>query len=451
MYLKLSCSSCGKSLKVPEKLAGQRVRCPHCKNAVDVPDAPAAPAAVDWQSIVASSVSPPAAAGKAPAPSPAASQAPARLTGSINVSVLWSGLFGLGATAVFLPLLYPFRDFYFGAIFLKRGWVPWVETLLFFWAVAFLVLKWLKLRRQRDAMLFDLLPSEIAPEIDPANVDRFIAHVQSTAQKSEASLLVNRILRALEHFRVRRSNPEVASLLSSQSDIDANALSTSYTIVKVFIWAIPILGFIGTVLGIGQSVSSLSANISGAADMEALKGSLGQITSGLGVAFDTTLLALIMSIILRFPADALEKAENDLLNEVDDYCNENLVLRLRDGSQPGSASNLDPAQAAAIQKEILRISEESLRRIVEQFGRSLADLAQKSDAVQKSIDQSLQHASQAVQQSTRGVREHLSALQQGLGSLNSVLEKLGGERVVIEVQQPPRRGWLFFRRNNGDS
>jgi hypothetical protein len=117
-------------------------------------------------------------------------------------------------------------------------------------------------------------------------------------------------------------------VLASQSEIDSHAVNSSYAILNVFIWAIPILGFIGTVQGLGSAVGSLG--IQDTANVEGIKESLGTITGGLGVAFDTTLVALIMSLMLKFPASSLQKAEEDLLNWVDEYCNENLLKRLKE-------------------------------------------------------------------------------------------------------------------------
>jgi hypothetical protein len=66
-----------------------------------------------------------------------------------------------------------------------------------------------------------------------------------------------------------------------------------------------------------------------------MKDSIGLVTSGLGVAFDTTLLALVMSIFIMFPTSSLQKAEEDYLTQVDDYCRRNLIARLDDGEGTG--------------------------------------------------------------------------------------------------------------------
>jgi hypothetical protein len=119
-------------------------------------------------------------------------------------------------------------------------------------------------------------------------------------------------------------------MLKSQSEIDATMVDSSYVLIKVFIWAIPILGFIGTVLGISDAVSSFGGEMGAAADIEVIKEQLGQVTGGLSEAFDTTLVSLIFSLWVMFPTSVMQKNEEDLLNKVDEYCNEYFLKRLRE-------------------------------------------------------------------------------------------------------------------------
>jgi biopolymer transport protein ExbB/TolQ len=142
---------------------------------------------------------------------------------------------------------------------------------------------------------------------------------------------VQRVRRALEHFSARANVAETVEQLRAQRERDENGVESSYTMLRVFIWAIPILGFIGTVIGIGVSVGGFSESVGAAADLEIMKDSIGTVTSGLGVAFDTTLLALVMSIFIMFPTSSLQKAEEDYLGQVEDYCQEHLVARFDAG------------------------------------------------------------------------------------------------------------------------
>ena len=189
-----------------------------------------------------------------------------------DVNLLTSSGIGLGIAVGFILLMIPLKmaGIFIGELFLDRGWVPFALVFLFGWSVMILYLKGKKIKRQKDSMLLDLLPSELSKDITQESVGRFVEHVHELPLGAGESFLVNRVLRGLEHFRVRNSNPEVAAVLTSQSDIDANAVQSSYTILNVFIWAIPILGFIGTVIGISAAVSGIdmSGDVSEVKDPE---------------------------------------------------------------------------------------------------------------------------------------------------------------------------------------
>ena len=76
---------------------------------------------------------------------------------------------------------------------------------------------------------------------------------------------------------------------------------------NLYLIAIIALGFIGTVLGLSSAIGNFQGVMGGAKDIDALMGSLGGVTSGLGTSFDTTLLGLIYSMILSFPMSALAR------------------------------------------------------------------------------------------------------------------------------------------------
>jgi len=214
--------------------------------------------------------------------------------------------------------------------FYDRGWVPFVLTYLTCWSFAILWFKRRKLMNQLSVIQFKVLPEEISEDIRVENLSHFEAHVKRLGFDPKESFLITRILRGLEHFRVRRNHSETADVLSSQSEIDATMVESSYVIIKVFIWAIPILGFIGTVLGISDAVSSFGGEMGAAADIAVIKEKLGQVTGGLSEAFDTTLVSLVFSLFVMFPTSMMQKAEEDLLNKVDEYCNEYFLKRLRE-------------------------------------------------------------------------------------------------------------------------
>ena len=476
MYFKFKCSHCDTSLKAEEEKVGKKARCPYCSATVTIPP----PA--EWSNAAA------AAAAAKPAPSDGATaaaaspQAPAapdsppqsheRPEGDgTNVSLLLSGAIGLGFAVVFYLVILLARGSYFADMFLERGWVPYVLVILLGWSIGMLVLKWRKLSMQKTAMLLDVLPAEISEDISAETLGRFFNHLRYLPFRSRESFLVSRVRRGLEHFRVRNSNPEAGGMMLSQSDIDANAVDSSYSILKVFLWAIPILGFIGTVMGISTAVGGFSGSLDKAQDLEVLKQSLNGVTGGLSVAFDTTLVALVMSLLVSFPASAMQKAEEDLLKWVDEYCNENMLKRLNDGgAMEDGAMNTQAivksvgSAVAEKQREILeeyrsmqgqmarvqqkqvkhfeKVSETidaGLDKMVEPVEKAMMNLTAGSDAVHVETAQSMREVAESV-------RTYFSALEEGIASLNGVLKKLGEKQVVIETVKPKRRWRLFGRK-----
>jgi biopolymer transport protein ExbB/TolQ len=378
----IDCPHCGKGLQIDEQFVGMLVRCPHCKGTMTVrtPSSPAPTSHGQTTRLVPDSPSPTqtvplaappttatatgaaAAATSGHAPPPATSTATSVMAraaagpphknglfkrGGADVNLPLTGLVALAVTVVlYLGVFIPLEDTYVGTLMTKRGYVQHSITLLTCWGLGILLLKGLKLGRQRRCLAEDVLPAGLGATISKDNIDPFAQHARRLLKKAPDSFLFGRVVRALDHFGARGNVQEVGSLMESQAGIDAAAVDSSYALMRVFIWAIPILGFIGTVIGIGEAVGGFSdaINASQAQDqgMEAVKVALGGVTSGLAKAFDTTLLALVMSMFLMFPANAMQKAEENILNRVDEYCNENLLRRLDDQcARAGAAS--DPA------------------------------------------------------------------------------------------------------------
>lgn len=492
MYFTFPCPRCQKNLKVREELEGRQCRCPFCGGSITI-RMPAAEAAPEDEGPPGhlpgperSAPTPPPLPGEIRAQGPVPSGlAPSAKVERTDVGFRRGALVGLVLSAVFLALMYPLRGFYAGQLFFDRGWVPFAEVLCCGWAVAILIEKWRMLKRQRAAMLIDLLPEELGRDIAVEGLHKFEQHIRSLPREAVGSILVSRVLRGLEHFRVRRSASEVASILESQSGIDSDSVDSSFTLLHVFIWAIPILGFLGTVIGISQAVGQFSATLQSASDIGALKESLNGITAGLGVAFDTTLVALTMSILIMFPTSSLQKAEGDLLAWVDEYCNENFLKRLNDGREAGPARGavvtpgelqraIDQAMAPhhaelrawavrleAIGGTITEQVAEAWRGINAQLearqgqqagqalgiGNLLAASQEQFSALVQEAQALRSRTEDAVAASDDVLARHFAGIAQGLEGLNSVLQRLGEKQVV--VQAPPRRGWWPFGRRSG--
>ena len=355
-----------------------------------------------------------------------------------------SGLFSLGIglilTVCFYLMILPFRDVYFGQLFYERGFVQYVLMLLTFWAIAILFLKGRKIKIQKEAMHFNLLPEEITYDITGDKVVDFEDHIWSLDIKHNENFLVTRILKGLSHFEIRRKHSDVHEIMTSQSEIDLQTVESSYSIIKVFIWAIPILGFIGTVMGISAAIGSFATALQGVEDVAVLKQGLGSVTGGLGVAFDTTLLALILSLILMFPTSMMQTAEEDFLVSVDEYCNEHFLKRLNaDNAGSDQFSNEEVANAvqmvlAGTQGVFVQKLNQLQDTLVNLHNNQVEFANQLSDLTSTQVNK-LQEAETTSQKNTMVMKK---AFDEIIKNLSSVSESLSGKKIGKK-----KKGWLW--------
>lgn len=448
----IACPKCGKVLNVSPHLAGKRVGCPYCKAGIAVPAARPRPPASPENALAELLDSGPATPAmkpqsRRPAKGAAASLLKRRATSDVN-NVLAAGI-ALVATVVVCVALLPAQGTYLADLVLARGWVPYAVVFLASWSFAVLGLKLKKLARQRQALLLDLLPEELGADIRADEVPKYVEHIAAQPIGPDESYLVNRVVRGLEHFQVRNSAPEVASILASQSEIDATTVVSSYTMVKVFIWAMPILGFIGTVIGISMAVVGLGGSVSTAESVSEMTSALMPVLGGLATAFDTTLIALVLSLIVKFPAASLQKREEDLLTGIDEYCNEHLLKRLADDRNEASGPPLNTAALEAWTRRLEMLGAKLTRQVADGWEEITARLQaveqQRLGRIQEG-DVALAKASEALHKSVDSLGRSVEYLNAGLVTLNKVLTRLGEQPVALP-EPPRRRRWALWRSN----
>ena len=179
----------------------------------------------------------------------------------------------------------------------------------------FIYSKWQLLQRQsKKTKQFDLALTPLIRSGD-------LSAITSQSEQSR-SLVGKRILRLLDVWTTTGSAFQLERSADNDADLYELAVQQSYSLPKVLLWAIPLLGFIGTVLGMSNAVGSFDQVLGNADNVEGLKNGLTQVTSGLGTAFDTTYLALVISVIFAFPLNSVERREERLLNQIDGFVRE---------------------------------------------------------------------------------------------------------------------------------
>ena len=274
--------------------------------------------------------------------SPLDLSAPIERRWSDNLDVLKSLFLGLVATAVFYEVFpIPFLDKGRVLAMLQNdNWVTPVIVGMTFWSLILLWYKGLRFRAERrvwqafrDPAVAPLLERTVyARDVDDVVLALREALRGLRVRRFEDSIIYRRVLRVLGFVRAATKKEGLDALLDYQAQIDLKKLESGYTILQVFIWAIPILGFIGTVLGIGNSVNEFSQFIqtaeSGGEFTGQMRAALGGVTAGLSVAFNTTYLALVLVIPVMLIASFLQKSEEEFLLDIEEFCLERLLPRL---------------------------------------------------------------------------------------------------------------------------
>jgi biopolymer transport protein ExbB/TolQ len=249
-----------------------------------------------------------------------------RFTRANNV---FTCVLGLLMTLAFYAVLIGVPTTGFTKMFLERGPTPYAIVFFSCWSLAILFVKWQKLRFQRRALRHAVMPDDPAYVLSSATVDPVLARVYATVDDPRNFILFNRIVVALSNLRNLGRVTDVDEILRSQASQDEATMETSYALVQGFVWAIPVLGFIGTVLGLSDAIGKFSGVLGAGSDVEQISNSLKGVTAGLATAFETTLQALIAALVIQLLITVLRKNEEEFLDAAMDYGLRYVVSRLR--------------------------------------------------------------------------------------------------------------------------
>ncbi|WP_017305580.1 MotA/TolQ/ExbB proton channel family protein [Spirulina subsalsa] len=244
-------------------------------------------------------------------------------------------------------LALPFQDTYLGRLIYDRGFTQPLTLFLAGMVISVVIFKYLKLATEYSAIGKNWIPDGIDLE-DPngRSINNLIASLTNSRK-----LIAVRCCRVLYAYTQSGSRKTASELALDDSAFYLSASESSYTIPRILVWAIPLLGFIGTVIGISQAVSGFSGFLEQAGEIDQIRTGIGTVTSGLAVAFDTTLLALFLSVVVMIPLVLVERWESRLLLSIDVYINDRLLPKLRDPE--ASRGFLDEkAIAQAVEKSL---------------------------------------------------------------------------------------------------
>jgi biopolymer transport protein ExbB/TolQ len=201
-----------------------------------------------------------------------------------------------------------------------RDYEQEAEIVLMLWALAIIVEKALRVRREQRLFARDLVPLAEGMRILPGDVRDHTRELQALPAEARTGLLPRALLAALHRFGATGSVADASSSAHDVCDGEADRLDSELSLLRYIAWAIPAIGFIGTVRGIGDALAQAH---------RAMQGDLSGVTQGLGTAFNSTLVALLLSLVLMFLLHHLQTEQERLVRDAESYLDERLLRSLR--------------------------------------------------------------------------------------------------------------------------
>lgn len=354
-----------------------------------------------------------------------------------------AGTGGMGATLAALLIAGLCSALFFGSLVILRldaenslvrytmgHWIEVVEVIFFFWGMGILLVKLAGMSRQRRAIEYNWLPSSPTP-IPPQQASTLNSHLLTVPVSLLRTIMGRRLSLAINDVVDREASDHLDDYMKDLADQDSDESHASFALPRTIAWAIPILGFLGTVIGITIAI----ANITPAQ----LEESLPEVTAGLAVAFDTTALALTLSMGLIFSIFIVERMEQRLLSRVDATARHWLGHRFLSTSGE-SAPYLSAVQAASMQ--VIQHTRSLVEAQTNLWSQTLNQLNDRLDKGLAKRDQMFLEVMSQLIQETKRDNTSFDASQRRLEDLQSRLTRLaelmvnrtGEERALIASQ-----------------
>ena len=322
-------------------------------------------------------------------------------------SLGWPLILGLSACTAFYGAYY---QGLLGSEFVYRYFathpVSYVATAMFFVGLAALLIKTINVVIQYLVLPNIELDVDRSVSLPVDQCGELIDQLEEQPRAARRSYFGTRLREALEYVERKGSADALDDELKYLADMDETRQQDGYALVRIIIWATPMLGFLGTVVGITQALGDLDPKMLATAIQTAMQGLL----AGLYVAFDTTALALSLSIVLMFFQFFVDRLETQLLSIVDRRMNEELVGRFE---TMGGSRDPHLASIHHMAQEVIQSSDKLVVRQTQLWQQAL-DVAQQQwiDAADTSTQQMQSALSAALEHSLGVFADRLSQTEQ---------------------------------------
>jgi biopolymer transport protein ExbB/TolQ len=192
--------------------------------------------------------------------------------------------------------------------------------ILMLWAFSIMGYKSVVAVKERSLLQRELLPIREGVRILPEDTREYGRALQSLPERLKDMLLPRVLLSSLERFGSTRNVQDVSSVANSLCESEGERLESELSMIRYIAWAIPSVGFIGTVRGIGQALGEAH---------RAVEGDIAGVTENLGIAFNSTFVALLISIVVMFLVHQLQLLQERLVFDTHTYVDHNLIRHMQ--------------------------------------------------------------------------------------------------------------------------
>ena len=191
--------------------------------------------------------------------------------------------------------------------------------ILMFWALAIIALKFSHVYKERSLLESDFIQVKEGMKILTQDTKDLFRKVQSLPADKQDYLLPRALQISIQRFNSSHNVQDVSTAMESVCESEAERLESELSIIRYIAWAIPSVGFLGTVRGIGDALGQAH---------KAVEGDIVGVTESLGVAFNSTFIALCISIVLMFVVHQLQLMQERFVFDAQEYCHRKLIRHL---------------------------------------------------------------------------------------------------------------------------
>ena len=191
--------------------------------------------------------------------------------------------------------------------------------ILLIWALAIMAYKGRRNMQEQTMLDLRLLDVPEGTTVLPEDSREYSRSLEALPDNQQDFLLPRTLLSALQRFATTGSIQAVSDTIKETCEIEADRLDSELSMVRYIAWAIPSIGFIGTVRGIGDALGQA---------YKAVEGDISGVTVSLGVAFNSTFVALVLSIIIMFCLHQLQLSQERLVLDCQRYADKRLLRHL---------------------------------------------------------------------------------------------------------------------------